>query len=969
MTTRKPSAGRAPLGLAILAVTLLLGEVYPAPALAKETVRPPQAPTLVECRELLLAHPEARESAMCFYQCAQAPPARDTVRRELAALVEQNPDHGWLALVLGHVEHLTDRKAAEAPYQRAAMTFRRLQDAEGEVLAGMNLRVILLAQGRADEAAEWTRRVVEVASASGKPELHARALIVEASQLYEVELDLGRAFRVLKRAEALVFPDGGEGLKKQYLGVMSTVSERLGRLEEATDVNLRLAELAHATRDLFLEGHARYMLASLATRRLERDPTPEGRARALALARQALAAAENTGNQTQVTRALRLTVAMLGDTPEERREADELLQRCMALAELLDSNERRLACLWTRAVRRADVDPTGAIQDADAALRLAVEGKDPLYLAWALRGRGTVAYWTQPLPEALHHAERALDAAEALRETQSDASSQAELLATWAHDYHRLAGWTLEAGGATGQPATLSPREALTRAFAVSERLRARTLLDALVASRALASSQDTPARRSERGEVQRRLVAVQRRLLDASLAGSGRETALKELQELERHERDLRPAPRHGAPEFVSLEAVEQGLGEDEALLAFLVGDDKDSAGTSAGGAWVLAVTRAGTRVHRIPERTRLVAAATLFSGLIERRDDSEVGAAAALHAQLLGPALAGLPPTVRRLLLVPDGPLHDLPFAALRERPDGPPLVARYELALVPSASLWRHWRQALPREPGGEALVLADPDRAVRQPVARAVARERAGVFTEAAQLGALPEARREGHEVEDVLRGTHTPARLLVGTDASEHALKSTDLSSMRVLHLAAHAVVDAEAPERSALVLAPGSEEEDGILQPREIAELHLQGALVVLSACRSASGTVLPGEGVLSLARAFFEAGAHAVVASLWPLRDDEAAALVERFYRHLAMGVSTSAALRAAQLEAMEDGMPPAAWAGLVVLGDASLVATTPLERGGVTPGVLALATTALLVLTGLVLGARRRVRGGPRS
>lgn len=968
MTTRKHFSCLDKLGLAILAVTWVLAEVCPSPALASEAARP-QAPTLVECRERFLAHPEARESAMCFYQCAQAPPARDTVQRELTALVERHPDHGWLALVLGHVEHLTDRKAAEAPYQRAAMTFRRLQDAEGEVLAGMNLRVILLAQGRTQEAAEWTRRVVEVASASGRPELHARALIVEASQLYEVEQDLGRAFRVLKRAEALVFPDGGEGLKKQYLGVMSTVSERLGRLEEAADVNLRLAELARSTRDLFLEGHARYMLASLATRRLERDPTPGGREHALALARQALAAAENTGNQTQVTRALRITVAMLGNTPEERREADELLQRCMSLAELLGSNERRLACLSTRAVRRVDMDPAGAIQDADAALRLAVEGKDPLYLAWALRGRGTVAYRTQPLPEALRHAERALDAAEALRETQSDAPSQAELLATWVGDYHRLAGWTLEAGGATGQGATLPMREALTRAFAVSERLRARTLLDALVASRALASSEDTPERRAERGEVQRRLVAVQRRLLDASLEEGGRETALKELQELERHERDLRPAPRHGAPEFASLEAVEQGLGEDEALLAFLVGDDVDVSGTSAGGAWVLAVTRSGTQVHRLPERTRLVAAATLFSGLVERRDDSELGAAAALHAQLLGPALAGLPPTVRRLLLVPDGPLHDLPFAALRERPDGPPLVARYELALVPSASLWRHWRQAPARAPGGEALVLADPDRALRQPLARAAARERTGVFTEAARLGALPEARREGHEVEDVLRGTHTPARLHVGTDASEHALKSTDLSSVRVLHLAAHAVVDAEAPERSALVLAPGSEEEDGILQPREIAELHLKGALVVLSACRSASGTVLPGEGVLSLARAFFEAGAHAVVASLWPLRDDEAAALVERFYRHLATGAGTSAALRAAQLEAMEDGLPPAAWAGLVVLGDASLVATTPLERGGMTTGALALTTTAFLVLIGLVLGARRRVRGKPPS
>ncbi|WIG95934.1 CHAT domain-containing protein [Myxococcus sp. SDU36] len=923
---------------------------------------PPQPPALESCRERFAARPEGREAAMCFYQCAQVASARDAVVRELTALMARHPDHGWLPLVLGHVGMLSSSKAAEGPYRRAAQTFRRLQDAEGEVLAAINLRAILLAQGRTQEAWDWTRRVVEVASASGRPELHARALIVEASQLYEVSLDLGRAFRVLKRAEPLVFPDGAEGLKKQYLSVMSTVSERLGQLEEASDVNARLVELTRSTGDLFLEAHARFTLANVALRRLERDHVPEDRTRALALARQALAAAERAGSPTLVARAVRLTADLLGDTPEERREADALLERCMALAESLDSNERRLACLWTRAERRADVDPAGAIQDSEASLRLASEGDDPLFLALALRGRGTVAYRTQPLPQALAHAERALDALESLRQTQSDASSQAELFATWARDYHRLAGWMLEAGGATGKPATLPFGEAVSRAFAVSERLRARTLLDALVAFRALADSGDTPERRAQRSEVQSRLVAVQRQLLDPSLANAGREAALKELQELERRERDLRPAPRHGAREFASLASVEQGLGEDEALLAFLVGDDEDLSGTSAGGAWLFVVTRGGTHVHRIPERTRLAAAATLFSGLVERRDDSELGAAVALHAQLLGPALAGLPPTVRRLLLVPDGPLHDLPFAALRERRDGPPLVARYELALVPSASLWRHWHGESPFRPVGEALVLADPE--LGQGASRPAARARTGIFDEAARLGALPEARREGLGVAKELRDTHVVPRLLVGSDASERALKRADLSRVRVLHLAAHAVVDAEAPERSALVLTPGAEEEDGILQPREITQLRLDGALVVLSACRSASGAVLPGEGVLSLARAFFEAGSSAVVASLWPLRDDEAADLVEHFYRHLATGLSVSAALRAAQLEAIDEGLPPAAWAGLVVLGDAALVAAMPREEGAPMAGLAAALVIAAALL--VLLALRRWGRSG---
>jgi CHAT domain-containing protein/tetratricopeptide (TPR) repeat protein len=917
-------------------------------------------PALADCEARFAEQPQAPESAMCFYFNAQGATGRDAARRMLTALLERHPEHPWLLMVRGHVEQLAEPRAAEGSYRRAVREFRRRQDVEGEVLAAINLRIVLMVQKRTEEAREWTRRIGEVARASGQPALKARALIVEATEVADVEHDLGRAYRLLKRAEALVFPDGTDGLKKQCLSSLAAVSTNLGRLEEAADAYQRLVELAQRTREAPLEARVRVSLALLAIQRQERQSEPGARTRILALAREALAASELAGSKSLEAMSLRLVARLLGDSAAEQREADGYVRRCMALADELRRPEQRISCLWTRAEHLAPVAAEAADRDAEAALRLALEYGDPQYLALALRARATVAFHTKPVPEALHHAERALDAVEALRELQRDASSQAELFASWTSNYHRLAGWTLEAGGATGKPPALAPREALERAFRVSERLRARTLLDALVATQALSTSEEEPGRRAARAELQRRLVATQRRLLEPTLSASEREAALGELRELERSERDLRPAPRHGATEFATLEAVEQGLAPDEALLAFLAGADRDLYDDPAGGAWLLAVTREGTRVHRIPERARLTPAVALFSGLVERRDGSEAGAAAALHAQLLGPALASLPPGVRRLLLVPDGPLHDLPFAALRERPDAPPLVARYELALVPSASLWRYWREQPPLPPGGEALVLADPDRTAGTVSARAPAPVRAGVFEEAVQLGALPEARREGHAVARLLQDTQVAPRLLVGREASERALKSARLDAVRVLHVAAHAVVDAEAPERSALVLAPGAEEEDGILQPREIAELHLGGALVVLSSCRSASGAVLPGEGVLSLARAFFEAGARAVVASLWPLRDDEAAALVERFYAHLARGLSASAALRAAQLEAIDDGQPPAAWAGLVVLGDASLVALeprAPARTGGLPVALGALAVLAALAATGLWL------------
>lgn len=89
-----------------------------------------------------------------------------------------------------------------------------------------------------------------------------------------------------------------------------------------------------------------------------------------------------------------------------------------------------------------------------------------------------------------------------------------------------------------------------------------------------------------------------------------------------------------------------------------------------------------------------------------------------------------------------------------------------------------------------------------------------------------------------------------------------------------------------------MLLAPGGEDEDGFLQSREIVDLDLRGTVIVLSACRSASGTVLRGEGLLGLGRAFFQAGARAVVGNLWSMRDDEAEAFVTCVSRRLLAGV-----------------------------------------------------------------------------
>ena len=130
------------------------------------------------------------------------------------------------------------------------------------------------------------------------------------------------------------------------------------------------------------------------------------------------------------------------------------------------------------------------------------------------------------------------------------------------------------------------------------------------------------------------------------------------------------------------------------------------------------------------------------------------------------------------------------------------------------------------------------------------------------------------------------------------------------------------VADEASPEASAVLLAADAPGEDGLLQVDEITRLDLRGSLVALSSCRSASGALLGGEGVMSLSRAFFAAGSATVIGSLWPVRDDDAEAFFAVFYDHLAAGETASAAFSAAQRERLEDGAPAQAWAGFVLSG-----------------------------------------------
>jgi CHAT domain-containing protein len=283
----------------------------------------------------------------------------------------------------------------------------------------------------------------------------------------------------------------------------------------------------------------------------------------------------------------------------------------------------------------------------------------------------------------------------------------------------------------------------------------------------------------------------------------------------------------------------------------------------------------------------------------------------------------------------------------------------------SVAASAVLWLRLQESARRHrpADGGALFLADPGLpgGGGDPGSRRLLRS-------SVSPGPLPHAR---EEAQLALQALDRPGEVLLGAAASEAALKARDLSGLHVLHLAAHAVVDDGEPARSAVLLAPGGEGEDGLLQPREILDMDLDGALVTLSACRSGGGPALDGEGVLGLARAFFLARAEAVVGSLWPVRDDETARLMVAFYRRLAGGASIEAALAGAKRQQRAAGAPAAAWAGFVVFGHAATPLPPPRSGRpwGRAPAALTLLSAGLLALAGGSMLRRRGRRPGTAS
>ena len=460
----------------------------------------------------------------------------------------------------------------------------------------------------------------------------------------------------------------------------------------------------------------------------------------------------------------------------------------------------------------------------------------------------------------------------------------------------------------------------LPKAFRIVERARGRVAADML---RTRPTDPGSPE--SRQGPEQRRIVDIQIRLQQAGSA-SERRLLLQRLVEAEESsapmflERDrLRKFVRS---EPVNLDVLRRQLQKDEAIIEFVLSEP---------ASFALAISREGVRAHTLSGAKAINELVTQFLEQIKARKEPNQGLTDFLYSALVVPI-----PEFRgksRLVIVPDGNLHVLPFDSLRDR-EGQYLGNRHVLTYSPSATVLHLLRTTPPKRqatlpllavggpgPDGAEQVTAQTRRAASdKPVTR-------GIFDlSGANMKPLP---RVADEVRSVAAIGGKGSVMLLGAGATEAAFKSQPLDRFRTLHLALHGIADTKLPDRSALVLGSDLKAgEDGLLQTREISRLRLNAELVTLSACDTGIGRLQGQEGMANLVRAFLFAGSRSVVAALWEVDDTFTASLMKRFYANLALGEDVGQALQHAKHEVRErfaGDAVPYYWAPFTVVGDGS--------------------------------------------
>jgi CHAT domain-containing protein len=462
----------------------------------------------------------------------------------------------------------------------------------------------------------------------------------------------------------------------------------------------------------------------------------------------------------------------------------------------------------------------------------------------------------------------------------------------------------------------LVARDDVTEALRVAERMRARSLRDALERGHVDLSATMTDGEREREQALKLRLAVANRARLSALSSNNPRPELDAELHaariELDRFQEEMRVAhptfARRQPPADRELKLPDGS--ESLAMIEYVVARTQTIAFVLTAGA------NGSTRVAAVPiavSAADLERRASELAALMAGRSVGHRPASRRMHDLLLAPLEKHLQGR-GTICIIPDGPLWSIPFQALVAR-DGSSVIDHRAVFYASSLALLQ---DATARPPRVHPKLIAFGNPTVGG-TARATVRS---AFRDV-PLGPLIDAENEALAVS---RMYGAESRAYVRDEAREEVFKN-EAPEFGIVHIAAHAIVDHRAPMYSAIVLAAEGDDasEDGLLEGREVVDLPLRAELAVLSACDTARGKAGYGDGVIGLGWAFQAAGTPTLVVSQWQAESRVTSELMIELHRRLRAGATIAEALRHAQLLVRRRYPHPFYWAPFVAVGAAA--------------------------------------------
>jgi CHAT domain-containing protein/tetratricopeptide (TPR) repeat protein len=861
------------------------------------------------------------DAARRLHQAAEAWAALGDAAREAEALNEA----GLSCVEADHLEHaLEDYRQALARSREAGA---RRQ--EGMILN--NLGLLLSRLGERRQALGHLEEALALARELSDRGEEANTL----NNLGSAQADLSETQKALELYKAaLAIPEASPGIRAAAYNNLGALHLFLGNWEEAIEsLNQALA--------IVRELEDPYRLASTYNNLGMAQHSSGDVSGARTSYEQALRLAREAGNrEVQMVAANNFGILL----EQKLGQPAEALSQWRSIADLT-ADQPDLGYLGLSA-RAAVERGEGNLEAARATLRRAIpaaERREEIRFAAELTQRlSRVERELGDLPAAAEQARAAVEMTESLRNRVATPDQRALFLASRQSLYASYIDLLMELDRtAPGQGYD-------TRAFQVSERARARSLLDLLGESGA-DLRRGVPPELLERDRLAR-AVLRERDLYHMELIHRGaepRQIALSEtrLREALEQSEEMEAALRASSASYAALtqpqpldvgEIQRQLLGDRTLLLEYALGEERS---------YLWAVTADTFQSFELGGRKDIEKLALEVYDAITARDDALAESRGlALSGLILGPVehLLGN----RTLLIISDGVLQYLPFAALPLPSEpGRHVLERNQVVSLPSASALAALRRDVEgRSPAPKTLaVLADPVFTEGDP-RLLKGRNLKGVPAPGTPRG-LPPRGPNGQEdqlqlprlvfsrveAENILGFVADAGQRLqaLDFDASYALATSGKLSEYRYVHFATHGLLNSRQPRLSKLALSQfdaAGARVDGFLRLSDIYNLDLNADLVVLSACQTALGKEVRGEGLVGLTRGFMYAGAARVLASLWSVEDRATATLMKSFYRNLLAEKRPAAeALQRAQIETANRPQfhSPYFWAGFSLQGE----------------------------------------------